>query len=232
MADSIHTRARGFIETRIVQIRRDGALPVPTPSPKLAFHIVPLRAFTDQLLEIGHKVTQLPKFLPLECYNTGITGEDYSYRINLEGWLNYYQRKHATTTSYTQIFRNGSIEAVFALDVHPDRPIRPGGIFSEYEVKLVLALRHYTTLMRELLVEPPFVLSLAFLNAQAYYLLAGYSNNSAQPFDRDVVVLPDLVVNESDFDTDMALLSLFDMAWQAVGTERSPRNMNGQFQAI
>ena len=73
MADSIHTRARGFIETRIAQIRRDGALPVPTPSPKLAFHVVPLRAFTGQLLEIGHKVTQLPKFLPLECYNTGIT---------------------------------------------------------------------------------------------------------------------------------------------------------------
>jgi len=80
-------------------------------------------------------------------------------------------------------------------------------------------------------IEPPFLLYLSLLNVNGWYLRGHEFRTSEFAFDQldqNVVRVPELLVSEPGFDTDRALLDLFNVVWQAVGEERSPRDRDGR----
>jgi hypothetical protein len=149
---------------------------------------------------------------------------DYSTKINLEGWVNFRSSSDTVARSYVQVYRNGILEALQLLDLNPNVPSSPGGIFTDYETKLSAAVPSYVHTLKGLEIEPPLILSLALVDVKGFYLLGERFSVTTLPFDRPDIIVPETMVTEPGFNTDQALLPLINMLWQAVGVPKSPRD--------
>jgi hypothetical protein len=99
-----------------------GETPTPLgPGGKIVLHLVPLPSFADnRLMDVVSAVvggTHVP--LPLD----GMSGGN-RVAVNLDGLLNYADRRPGARQSYAQFFRSGAIEGVGELnrrdsDGHP-----------------------------------------------------------------------------------------------------------------
>ena len=104
---NIEERAKAFIGERFLRIQgNDGAMPMPVSGGVLVMHLVPLPDFgAARRQEISDLEAQCHTFMPI-----GASG--FSWRVNLEGYCVYLGG--GTCHGYTQVFRDGSIEAATA----------------------------------------------------------------------------------------------------------------------
>jgi hypothetical protein len=241
MSESLLERANNFFEVQLKKVL-GGTRPVrmatsvggpgiggPYAAPKIAFHVIPISAFSvASRVDIRVNDPRLQRLLPLGAYRADMMSYETSSRLNLEGWVNSLVGRRTQTNSYLQIYRNGILEAVHA----PDEEIgQRNVVHTNYEAYLSKALPDYVSILGELEIEPPFLLYLSLLNVNGWYLRGHEFRTSQFAFDQldqNVVRVPELMVSEPGFDTDRALLDLFNVVWQAVGEERSPRDRNGR----
>jgi hypothetical protein len=80
--------------------------------------------------------------------------------------------------------------------------------------------------LKELEIGPPFLLYFTLVNVQGWYL--GGRRISEFAFDTEIVRPPEVSISEDGFDTDLPLLQLFNVVWQATGEEKSPREKDGK----
>lgn len=146
------------------------------------------------------------------------------FRLNLDGALAFRPVGENGSGGYTQIFRNGRIEAVrvFSTQLPSGRYNLPS---THYEAEL---LRFYTQITAEILrlgIGPPTMFAYSILNAKKSELGLGNRlllnvDSEDGLFDRDAILLPDVVMDEFS-DAHVALRPLFDLVWQAAGLARS-----------
>ena len=150
----------------------------------------------------------------------------WNYRINFDGFL--VIESHATRSTsygYVQMFRNGCIESVNTSLLLPinGQPFIPSQSFEE---ELIQVLKPYVTAQRELGVEMPIFVMLSLVGVSGYQMGVassplGLSLRRGQPIDRDVLLIPEIMLEDFEFDSSGILRPLFDAVWNAAGWSRS-----------
>lgn len=213
---SIEERAKTFIGQRFLSIQaNDGAMPLPIPDGVLVMHLIPLPDFgAERRIEIADLHAHRQSFVP-------IAADDYSWRINLDGYCMHQSGEMCR--AYTQIFRNGSVEATTATVFHERDGERQ---FSAVALPkfLIRTLTQYTKGLQALNASPPFMLQ---ISAMAVHGVSVGVNRGSYvrhhpPYSREVLHLPPTMITEYADDGHYAPVigQQMDFLWNAFGCER------------
>jgi hypothetical protein len=238
LSESIPERIRRFRDDRLARIVA-GETPVDIPSRgKFVLHMVPVTAVEPSaLVELN-----LDKLGWLAAPHLDFVGlaRDQQRRYNLDGALVYDRvilmpNEKPICRSYAQLFRSGAIEAVAVLD----NPTGLDGYLSEkFESLLIQDFRQYLEQVNLLGIQPPLFVMTTLLGAKGFSLwvpthrypesVRGAGANV--PFDRNVMLLPDLNIEDLSALAEDILRPALDALWQAGGWERCHRyNKDGRF---
>lgn len=218
MSESLSEKIRRFHTERVgLVISEETPLNLARGS-KIVVHIVPVDAFgSGQQVDVSTLQEKQIYFTPL-----GASG--CSSRYNLDGYLSYYEDKvedTAHTLSYVQLFRNGVIESVCVDEVHADEKDNDIPI-GYYEVQLLRFLSSSLQSLKKLEVEPPYSLMVAMTGVKnrRLYLGDNYRMRRNRFIDRDVLQLPDVLIQDPSLAGGKIMRPIFDAIWNAGGVEK------------
>ena len=208
-----HDRTRAFRQERLAKVS-GGETPVLLANDcgKTVLHIVPLSAFSGRDQVDLERAFELRKSLP-PMGNTSSTP-----RFNFDGFINI--RGGVECYGYTQLFRNGIIEATkVRLTYEEDGEILIPCLAFDKHVLGVLHL--YLDALKMLDVAPPLVVMLTLDGVYNAKLgvnnLTQYDRNP--PIMQSVLELPEIVIEDygSEKDYQRAVRPAFDALWNAGG---------------
>jgi hypothetical protein len=141
-------------------------------------------------------------------------------RYNADGYVAW------TNRSYVQLFRNGCIESVYAYGTdHPAGGARTGLPSIEFEARVFRQVKAGTFILGKLLVEPPVALAVSLLGVKGLQMLVSqeyFSTSSRDVFDRDPLLLPEVVIDRFGNHPTVDGRPLVDAVWNAAGWPSSP----------
>lgn len=217
LSASAADRTREFRDERIELFNRaNGQRPL-IGNGRFILHIIPLSAVSSTVTINPEKMyARHASFAPL-----GSMG--MSPRYNLDGVIN--ERGGETNHGYTQIFRNGIVEATEANLVHEHKG-RNGIAGLRLEHQIFDSLPRYIDGLKTLDVDPPLILmfTLEGVKGAFYHVYNDMFFDELEPFDRDVVRLPACLIEEYSVnvaDYHRAVRPAFDALWNAVGFSKS-----------
>jgi hypothetical protein len=217
LSETITERIRKFREDRISKILADET-PIPLlENPKIVLHLIPIISFNPSqsydIRKISSDIMNMPPISP----------SGWDYRYNLDGLLSYSANTTAKGRSYVQFFKNGIIEAVNAsLLASSGEKLQIPSI--AYERALIEVLTKYLSLLKTLIVELPIFMFLTLLQVKGYSMSVDrsrFSFDGVHAIDRDVVLLPEIVIESYDVKAECILRICFDSIWNACGLPRS-----------
>ncbi len=222
-AAGLAERVRQFRAERVARILA-GEMPAPVgDGPKLVLHLVPFAAF-----EAGGRVA----VADLAGYRAGLNPPgvtDWSHRHNLDGLLTFDGVLAAAPLgwaraprAYLQVFRDGCIEAVETGVVWESEGQRRLSA-SYLRDTLLQNLPRYLGALEYLDVQPPVTILLSLLGVadctltvpERLRLHSAY--RAGHVVDRDVLLLPEVLVENYADDLTAALRPVFDAVWNAAG---------------
>lgn len=213
---TIEDRARGFVRERFLRVQsNDGAMPLPLQDGGMVMHLVSLADFgAGRRLDLTELREQQSKLCPM-----GASG--YSARINLDGLVVY--RGGDDCYGYTQIFRDGSLEATSA------------SIFLVYEGKrkfaslalpemIVRSLSSYMGAMKAVGASPPIMMQISFFGMSGVQMAV----NPMQIFERvptyhlGELHLPSAIISDyqDDSNYEPVVAEQMNFLWNVFGFER------------
>jgi hypothetical protein len=211
LSDTLTQRLREFRAARVAAIHAGETPCSIRPGPKVILHILPLQAL-DPLVRPAlsldlRRIRVIPMF-----------SSHADHRYNFDGSLNWAWDQHpADVQSYTQLFRTGAVEAVDARALSSDRPpaqLIPSGL-EQAVIQTLDRCKHH---LKEAGVPLPLVVMLILLGVKGYRIQRHY--DSKHPVDRDILFLPDALVEDYAEESAISLRPAFDAMWQAAGWER------------
>lgn len=211
-SESLAERIREFRTERIAKIIADET-PVPLQSnSKIVLHVFPLASLTSgtniDLTIVENNPSNLEP----------IGSSSWSHRYNFDGFIKYTSFQSNTYSySYTQIFRNGAIEAVEARMLAPrDEKKRIPSVY--YEEKLIYSLQRYLQLQKNLEFNPPILIMLTLLGVKDYTMAVdSLWFDQENSIDKDILIVPEIVVEDYAAKASDILRPAFDAIWQACG---------------
>jgi len=217
LSEAITERIRNF---RIDRISKIYANETPVPfydNAKIVLHLIPIISFNPaQSYDIDKIASQHGKMPPI--YSGG--GNN---RYNLDGFLTHSDDRKGKSHSYVQLFRNGIIEAVEGRLLEPyERQLRIPSI--AYEKKLINSLKDYIDILKTLNVELPIFVFLALLGVKDYSMAVDKSRfwiHEVHTIDRDILPLPEVIVENYEENPATILKPCFDSIWNACGFPKS-----------
>jgi hypothetical protein len=215
-ANAVTERIEAFRTTRLEQVL-GGAAPFRHPEgPFLVLHV---SAFTsaDPLTQIDLPAARK---LTTELQPFGAGGWDY--RFNFDGFLTFSgsTKENDRAATYIQLFRSGMFEAVAPLYADAERKwLRIAAL----ESTIIAAVEKFLTIQHGFGIEPPTIVLLTLVGIEGYRFhtedpFLGDLGN--RPIDRDILLLPDVLVPELPAEVATLLRPTFDALWQAAGFER------------
>ncbi len=223
LSSSIVEKIRNFRVERISKILSNET-PVPIfPGPKLVLHIIPLISFNPAQI---YNISALPKN-PHKLRPLDTNGWDDRY--NLDGFLTYSAIRSGKYHSYTQLFKNGIIEAVETSILAPyhNPPLIPSVLF---EQELINSVDTYLALLKELSVQLPAYIFISVLGVRGYSMATKGWMHQVLLIDRENLIIPESVVEHYNHEAKDILRSCFDTIWNACGFSRSLNyNENGDW---
>lgn len=174
-------------------------------------HLIPLSSFNpNQAYDISKVASQPSKMPPVYC-------RGWSGRYNLDGFVTYASGE---PYSYVQLSRNGIIEAVegLMLEPHERQRLIPSVL---YEQEFIGALRSYLALLKDMNVDLPILVFMTLLGVKGYSMSVDSLVHNGYPNERDILQLPETVVEDYASKAETILKPFFDSIWNACGFERS-----------
>ena len=219
-AASALDRVRAFRAERLAKIDSGEAIvPLAQNLGRLVLHLVPTSAFalSSQIdLERGRAAGDLLR--PLASMG-------YTPRINFDGFSNIHFGRDGQCWSYTQLFRNGAIEAVkvrVVSDLHGGRLVIPTRDFDKW---IFECLPGYFSALQSLDVPPPIVLMITLQGVRGAQLGLDPLRfaEDAPPIDRAVLELPEIIIERygTEDEYQRAARPAFDALWSTGGFSRS-----------
>jgi len=213
-------RARNFRLERVGRIIT-GETPISLDDrARVVLHIVPLSpSATPNSFDLAsiHKLPQVPS--PMHTRHN-------DYRYNLDGLLFYAEGASTPTAhSYLQFFRDGSVEAVSTsllnFSVADSYFIQSVPV----EDQLISSLTQYLHTLRILEFVPPFAVMVSLLGIQGFRIMPSQIRTDltypySDPIPQRELLLPDVVMENSDLQASQILKPVFDVLWNAAGLER------------
>lgn len=220
LSDTTAKRIRDFRAGRLCMIAAGETPVVMNKDAKIVLHIVPFRAFDPAMrFNVSSLVHKTGSLEPIYAAN-------WNPRHNFDGFLTYTDCGPLGHTSYVQIFHNGSIEAVEAYLLH-NKKEGTGLIPSDcFEQKLIEAVKRYLLIQKQLGVEPPIFIMLSLLGVSGYIMHVSpfqFRLGNVNPIDRDILLVPEIMLESLDCDVAEVMRPAFDAVWNASGF---PRSMN------
>ncbi len=156
-----------------------------------------------------------------------IEAQRWGPRFNIDGVISIAgAARGENTTGYVQLFRNGIVEVVFA-DVYfnppPDMRTAVAGIGAGHVAnELAGALERIQRLFRILGVPAPvsWFTSLYGVKDVVFHVSQRLSLYGRNAFDREAILLPEIVLTNHDESAPTVLKPVLDALWQAAGLER------------
>lgn len=216
LSETITERIRNFREDRISSIYAN-ELPVPfEDGAKIALHIIPISSFNPgQSYDISKAISNHDLLAPIQSGS-------YDRRYNFEGYILHSKNAQGKTESYVQIYRNGIIELVDSLLLTPwDREFL---IYSRsFEEELIESLSRYCSYLKLIEIDPPCFVFMTLLGIKGYSIEPNgpIRVRKIYSIDRDILIIPEVIMENLDAETDEILRPIFDMIWNACGFERS-----------
>jgi hypothetical protein len=221
-------RIRRFRLERIARIvAQDTPIPM-TDGPKLIFHALPLlpdEGVWSRLLPLqDHDI--LPYIQPI-----GEAAD--AHHFNLDGYLTRTHDRREGRNSYTQLFRDGGVEAVSTGFIRIYRSEMAGADgFSGVVIEryLIRALTNLQKLWSKIGLAPPVVLGMAMSGIRGHMIYPrspGWLPEAT--FDRDPLVVPEVIVEELARAADTILHPLINLLWNAGGWQASPQYREGHW---
>lgn len=215
LADSIEERIRNFRIDRISKIVAEET-PIPLArEPKVVLHIIPIAAFSPSrtLLDVSFlsRISRETGILPIW---PGYSGNRY----NLDGYM-LHDRPTGESYSYLQIFRNGVIESVTTKLIGRDQTIS-GKFFDGYVYR---AAKKYLDFERRIDIKAPYLIMLSLLDVYGCKLIPGNApwERTDDIIDRKVLLVPEVLVDDSESSYDKIIRPILDAVWNATGYEKS-----------
>jgi len=221
LSETITERIRRFREDRISKIFSNET-PVPFyDNAKIALHLIPIISFDPAQRYELNKITSYPEKLePMVQFG-------FHSRHNLDGFLTYSRDKEGKSYSYVQLFTNGIIEAVEGRYLNPRE--NEGNLLSirgtAYELKLIESSSIYLSSLKELNVELPIFIFLTLVGVKGYFMSFGqgmFKERGEYEIDRDILLLPEVIIENYDTAPEEFLKPCFDAMWNACGFPKSP----------
>jgi len=219
-AEGAHERVRRFREERVLRLLA-GETPIPMgASPKVIFHALPLNAL--DVWPVFQTLTENQRMNGM----TPMGGHPSDWRYNLDGFVLHTNRDDPSRQTYVQCFRDGGLEAMSGslLDGDPQR----GGFYGwSVELNVLQAVMRWQQHVWPVLgVAGPVALGLTLSGVKGLKVLPLSSWNlfpgDHKALDRDVVMIPELLVQDLATPAPAMLQPLFDLMWNGGGWSRSP----------
>ncbi|MEM6692831.1 MAG: hypothetical protein AAF664_25610, partial [Planctomycetota bacterium] len=143
-------------------------------------------------------------------------------RLNLDGTVSYSGRDEGDGfRSYTQFFHNGIVEGVQTEIVAETEDRGKLLLAGHYEYGLTYrpaSMTRYMKGLRELGVEPPIWCFISLVGVKGARIpTSGYFSDERRDIDRDVLLLPETIIDDLDRDALDVLRPSFDLVWNASG---------------
>jgi hypothetical protein len=205
---------RAFKAERLARIDAgETIVPAVARPDRLVLHLIPLAS-----LGLGASV-DLAQAHALQASLRPIGSMGYSPRINFEGFGTFSMVSAGLCQSYTQVFRNGIIEAVkVGIIKKTDHGVvvLPSLAFDEWILE-VLPL--YLKALRELNVPAPITMMLSLQGVRGARLGVRDLLDPPPPFDLAVLELPEVVIEQyGTFEAyQRTIRPAFDALWNAAG---------------
>lgn len=220
LSDSIYEQIRAFRHNRVTQVTT-GETPMPLmPGGKVILHLIPVSSFRSRQVFDVAAMPQLPTQFP------PMAASGWDHRLNLDGHVSYGGgRNGGGCRSYTQFFRNGSVEAVLADVVGEDKQEGKLLLAGYYERTLTQEFHFFKRLLtglREIGVQPPIWCFLSITGVRGARIPTDdHFSDENRAIDRDVLLLPECVIDDLGVDSAAILRPMFDLVWNASGFTRS-----------
>jgi hypothetical protein len=225
VSESLNERIKKFRENRVSSIFSNELPVLSVPfynNARVVLHLVPLVSFSPSTsYDIKQLKTKSNYYEPMLC-------SSWNDRYNLEGLLSYSVSGSGLSHSYTQFYRNGIVEAVDALLLKPqDSKKQIPSI--DYELEIIKTIKNYISALQFLNVELPIVVFVTFIGAKGYSMNRRWS----ELIDRDVLLLPEVILESYNINIEQALRPIFDSVWNACGFSQSQNyNDKGEWKPI
>jgi len=221
-ADEITKRAKEFCYDRLFKIKSSQAPVTLYDGPKYVLHLIPFGSFKPAINYDLSEFNKNPESLPF----IGWPNSTNRGKLNFDGFVSYQGYKSAYV--YTQIFRNGIIEAV-AMEYNPKAENNVSdGINRNYENKITNAISKYLDIQQNLGITPPVFIIFTLLGVKGVHI--GYSEFhepklepiiGSVPFTQDDLILPEVIL--SNFDNaqiEQQMRQVFDIVLNAANLTR------------
>ncbi len=215
LSETLTERIRKFRETRISNIFANET-PLPfQDEPKIVLHLVPLVSFNPaQSYDINRVASNSLQMGPMR-------GGSWDVRYNFDGFLTYHKGPEGISKSYVQLYRNGIIEAVQALNT---RSKDGKTLFSiSYEKDLIRSLPGYLSTLKSLNIDLPILLFLTLVGVKGCSIHVDsqrFWRDEVHTIDRDILLLPEILIERYDLSARDILKPCFDSIWNACGFEK------------
>jgi hypothetical protein len=214
LAASLPDRVRRFREERLGRIIAEETPVKIKIGPTVVLHVVPVSSL-EPAASVDLTAAAGPNSLLIPMSSTSLSS--ITKRFNIDGLLACAIREK-TCRSYVQLFRTGAVEAVETLQVKDgEKAFRAPAVAKS----LWGALSNYKGLLHFAGVVPPMFVLVSLLGVTGYYIPDQVDDPEAE-FDRDAVLLPDVLLEDDATHPAQVLRPAFDAMWQASGWPRCP----------
>jgi len=122
------------------------------------------------------------------------------------------------------VFRNGAFEAVAPASLEPGHKTHGQGLYKPGQWFKYIS--KYIDAQKNLGLRPPVILAITILGVgggKLYWQAPNDSpDESRKPFDRDVIALPEVIIQDFACGVKEILRPTFDVLWQAAGVPACP----------
>jgi len=223
-SSSLIERIRNFRKSRVLDIK-SGETPYPlfSHSSYIAIHILPLSAFHTSYVVNSDILRELKEgkhsgsFSPFYC-------SGWSHRINLDGVVAYSKVDDRAVRTYTQLYRNGIVEAVES-SILPRRGETEEKIMPMYTIEdeIMKYATKMLAFLTELEFQPPFYIFLSLIGVKGFTVSKPERNwfLETEPITVNDLLLPEIVIEDTGDNIQHKFRPIFDMIWNAGGVSRS-----------
>lgn len=214
-ADSVGESIRRFRADRLAMVmarETPAALP---DGPVLVLHVVPFAAFDLARTIDVREVYGSNSLLPLS--------EDFAFnrRYNADGVVVSGSTHRFESDTYVQFFRTGIMEYADGVIVYPGPPaVIPATIVERSAVK---AVERSLAFLGDLDLGSPVVVALSLISVRGFRICRTNPLEAiGHELDREILHLPELLIDSYPADVPKALRPMLDVLWQAGGIKGSP----------
>jgi hypothetical protein len=212
-ANAVTEKISAFRAERIIALENGQSIIPLVAGPKLVMHCIPLESFGAKP---QYDIVALGEFNPMYWQRLSAWGSN----MNFDGKI--CVARGEPSSAYTQVYRNGVIEAVRVGVLSTSE--KPGLIPSlSYEEAVVGYIPHCFQILKRLGCSPPVLVGISLIGVRGLRLAVdSLSMEGSTAIDRDVLMLPEIVVEDFSAPPGPTLKPTLDLVWNACGHTSSP----------